>query len=158
MYRSYSRHGNNEESDLFHREALRTIRILDISEQRDNDSECARFIGCLLRNFQVTEEGFHSTVLCILSIIPTPLKSEQLTCVLEYLMRANPIALSSTDLKNIAVIAHIFYSTKIINGDIPTLLQMSKRLVRGLVQVFINALGIFKSQDRIGIVEDAYHY
>ena len=69
---------------------------------------------------------------------------------------ANPKAVSSTILKNIAIIVHAFYSNKIIAGDIPLLLQMNTRLVQGLVQVFIYVLGIFKRQDPIGVVEDAY--
>ena len=163
MYRSYSRPVKTEESNLFHREIIRTIRVLDMSHEQvrsqlkpDNASECARFLGFLLRNLQATEECFHSTVLDILSTVSSFINSEHVSCVLEYLEMANPKAVSSTILKNIAIIVHAFYSNKIIAGDIPLLLQMNTRLVQGLVQVFIYVLGIFKRQDPIGVVEDAY--
>ena len=70
-------------------------------------------------------------------------------------MTANPTALSFTDLKNIAHILHSFYAANFLAGDIQLLLCMIDFLVCGLVQMFGFLLGLFKSEDRLGIAEDA---
>ena len=71
----------------------------------------------------------------ILSVESNLLKPEQVSCILEYVVRANPTAFSSTDLKNIAHILHSFYAANFLAGDIQLLLRMIKFLVCGLVQI-----------------------
>jgi len=70
-------------------------------------------------------------------------------------MKANPTALSSTSQKNIANIMYSFYAINFHAGDIQLVLDMLKFLVSGLVQMFIYLLALFKSEDRLGVVEDA---
>jgi hypothetical protein len=79
--RSYSCALKSEETALFHRESLRTIRVLDMStEQLRNQlkpqdaSQCSRFIQFFTRNLQSTAECFHSLSLGILSIGSSLLK------------------------------------------------------------------------------------
>ena len=104
------------------------------------------------------DEGLQHVILGILTVIEQCLNSEELYWVVNHLPEADTTTLSSTNLTNFGRIQDGFIQSmfNVDQVNTPIIIQMQKILLGGFSQVLSYTVGIFKSEDRMGVVDDAF--